>query len=1203
MALASRIQPLRSSGSIAPGLDCVTYLAAMATEDDVFAPGISIESIMEHADQSNIAANDFIEVPMNQDRLNTFVFRQIDRDPSTSKYSTSCTEAMTYTAMRNRLVAASRHAGIADFTSYAVRRMGANALDIASVTEDNRKFTIGHHNGSSTFAKHYMSHRNVVDCQGLLLYGQESRHSIRAHGLRHVVFANLTPQERMTINQDPFVIQCEVKYNETTQLVREAHRAYEEVNDLATYDALVGVSNEANRSYNLLAHGRNEARGRLRDAVSLRLQRQYEQSVLTGDMASAPAAAKKRYIAAYQESNEDDSVGQDDLENARQLKATYVAAAVTANATVDRIASNITTGTTASTTSPLAVRLLESFTNASLDTTKSISDPILDFDFLFTARDKAKTSERSLYRLDIIFKALRNPAGTMEAKTMQLEDALCPSCGQPYRDLVSWRLYHGPDKYLTPSLVNGHLSSCMPQYLRHVYRDSCFDALAGQPCPHRECQRDNINFEDNASDVEDHIKRHEKRIRRDLTKQCPFLDLQGDKCIWKSTFKASTSLTIPPDMPLHCEQIHGIPYIHSQEEVSVCIHHQSCQIGAVQSDEHAREHLRLLQEADSRDDATWTRLTCPYCAVDQTLPVGVRAHVYDTSQKLKNHVVHSHIYSHSGGDPMAPCPYCSKTIHIAHHADHLLLLHGVSLMEGKKEPIGRDLHRLYGGTWKGEQDRRSAWLNYVATLPTFEGEPIVTPLPHNSTLLFQDKVIKLADIDVVMDEVREQVNAVKANIRINGPPLKKKTPLSFYCPYCEKDLEAKKRPRCTQDFAKHVTVAHILLINTSTTRCPNCDEKVDTPNIIAHLEDAHNYNMSGLTNITVGVDYSRMPCGRKPKEAWTAWCEAKAPDMSAIAPCLEEAAQLRRIDKRGKLVETHRQTTAWSLTSGAGLFSQQARRMQCPFCIINGATEEDRNRAYLTSEWGIHFNSVHLFRLRTPQMTCPDSECNLKMDMSSFFKHCEDIHAWPLTGKRNEKVDTTFGNLAPKDVRGVTKPNKYAFIRWLRAGAPADPNGLFPVPDGHPHPIGSAQRRRAFKSKAATSKSSNIDVDSSSREQLALSAPSHCSPRPSNNVGLLPINSAGLSSNSKDTILKLDGSISNRVLNDISCDQANILSLKINNSFNDQYRSAAFRETGSEPASKRLRIDEAFALASNSATSIGTQLIQYGIAPPPPYPG
>ncbi|SPC64846.1 uncharacterized protein UHOD_12124 [Ustilago sp. UG-2017b] len=218
-------QPLYDSGSPAC-MEPTIILAQLAKEDGIFDHGISIASVMETADPEYFEKGDeFLPIPIKAKAKDRFVLRAIELASSSGRGTTSVATAQHQSATStSTLLAADNNGptsgsnwviselapwttymsgsatrkialatGMPKYTMYSLRCMTIQMLDHTSVTEGAKRLPVGHLIASSQIVKSYLSRCNVVDIQGLVQRGKESRNHIMLHGLCHVKAITDTP--------------------------------------------------------------------------------------------------------------------------------------------------------------------------------------------------------------------------------------------------------------------------------------------------------------------------------------------------------------------------------------------------------------------------------------------------------------------------------------------------------------------------------------------------------------------------------------------------------------------------------------------------------------------------------------------------------------------------------------------------------------------------------------------------------------------------------------------------------------------------------------------------------------------------------------------------------------------------------------------------------------------------------------------------
>ena len=201
-------------------------LAQLAKEDGIFDHGISIASMMETADPEYFKnVDEFLPIPIKAEAKDRFMLRAIKSALSSGRGTTSVAMAQHQSATStSTLLAADNNgptsgsnwvvsesapwttkmseaatkkialaAGMPEYTMYSLRRMTIQTLDCTLVTEGAKRLSVGHLIASSQIVKSYLSRRNVLDIQGLVQRGKESKNHIMLHGLGRVKAITDTP--------------------------------------------------------------------------------------------------------------------------------------------------------------------------------------------------------------------------------------------------------------------------------------------------------------------------------------------------------------------------------------------------------------------------------------------------------------------------------------------------------------------------------------------------------------------------------------------------------------------------------------------------------------------------------------------------------------------------------------------------------------------------------------------------------------------------------------------------------------------------------------------------------------------------------------------------------------------------------------------------------------------------------------------------
>ncbi|PWN48092.1 hypothetical protein IE53DRAFT_370908 [Violaceomyces palustris] len=187
-----RTQPLYSTPGMKPSVDCVKRLAALAEDAGIFNIDVSLPEAVRTGDRPFIREHGYIEILLKEDKKDVPVFRAITSERGQQEarpaYSLSPDKPLDWQGGNLLLTKAAQLAGCEPLTAYAFLRFAANTLFAApTVKETALQTTLGHRPGGDTFARYYLSSKNVVDLQGLAMNGVESRDMIAAHDLRYII--------------------------------------------------------------------------------------------------------------------------------------------------------------------------------------------------------------------------------------------------------------------------------------------------------------------------------------------------------------------------------------------------------------------------------------------------------------------------------------------------------------------------------------------------------------------------------------------------------------------------------------------------------------------------------------------------------------------------------------------------------------------------------------------------------------------------------------------------------------------------------------------------------------------------------------------------------------------------------------------------------------------------------------------------------
>ncbi|KAJ1580016.1 hypothetical protein NDA12_005593 [Ustilago hordei] len=787
-----RSQPLYDNGGPAC-MEPAIILAQLAEEDGAFDHGISIASVMETADPEYFKnVDEFLPIPIKAEAKDRFVLRAIESASSSGRGTTSvamaqhqsATSTSTLLAADNNSPTSGSHwvvselapwttkmsnfatkkialaAGMPEYTMYTLRRMTIQTLDCTSVTEGAKRLSVGHSLASSQIVKSYLSRRNVVDIQGLVQRGKESKNRIMLHGLRRVKAITDTPTSLHAVGiagvESMPIIQ---------RLVRECNQAKVALSDASAqglpaheYQAL---KVDHNKKLMRLACTQSQLRLRTMIEHAYKEKEDLNLCALRGSLFGAgPAAAARelsQHLQAGGDTNDNDSsdqAGSSTMHQARtscvplgshldshtsdqgnadpsyewmhqaasipflsQAPLSFASTSTPLSSTADDLAhtsspasgtSSPASDTSLSAEEPMALVLRDKLDGLCNQIGSMIGDlPQPDYDLL--KKDDAGVPLRELFAA-----MTTNNVGTQNAVLATLEKQngkSCCWCHQPFRSLRS-RSYKDSLKLVTRGMMIDHMWSCAKPHMYSKYKEACCEALACQLCWHEAC-RGQILPQDHQELVH-HIMRHYKRIKDALDRlayvpnrsyRCPFAINSGDEqCQWAVHWQERKPSSLF-DLMQHLETAHGFPTITS-DMTKYCAWHDKWTFGHEQTNGHFEMHIDALLRGYA--EQVGRRRTCWFCLVDEGLPAATRANYFKDPSDLVGHVCTVHIYPDRS--PVHHCPFCNKQIPTYDFTDHL---REHDLVLGAKSLLHRpDLI----GTASRDHESRENWISWVQSI-------------------------------------------------------------------------------------------------------------------------------------------------------------------------------------------------------------------------------------------------------------------------------------------------------------------------------------------------------------------------------------------------------------------------------------------------------------------------------------------------------
>ncbi|KAJ1033757.1 hypothetical protein NDA13_001737 [Ustilago tritici] len=204
-------QPLYDSGGPAC-MEPTIILAQLAEEDGVFDHGISIAGVMETADPEYFEKVDqFLPIPIKAEAKDCFVLCAIELALYSGRGATSIATAQHQSATSTLLAA--------DNNTPTSGSKWVVSESAPWTTKGAKRLSVGHSISSSQIVKSYLSWHNIVDIQGLVQRGKESKNHIMLHGLCCVKAITDTPNSLHAVGNAgvesmPTIQQLVHKYNQ-----------------------------------------------------------------------------------------------------------------------------------------------------------------------------------------------------------------------------------------------------------------------------------------------------------------------------------------------------------------------------------------------------------------------------------------------------------------------------------------------------------------------------------------------------------------------------------------------------------------------------------------------------------------------------------------------------------------------------------------------------------------------------------------------------------------------------------------------------------------------------------------------------------------------------------------------------------------------------------------------------------------------------
>ncbi|SAM86092.1 uncharacterized protein UBRO_20958 [Ustilago bromivora] len=460
-------------------------------------------------------------------------------------------------------------AGMPEYTMYSLRHMMIQMLDHTSVTEGAKRLSVGHLIASSQIVKSYLSQRNIVDIQGLVQRGKESKNRIMLHGLRHVKAITDTPNSLNAVG-----IADAKSMSIIQRLVHECNQAKVALSDASAqglpaheYQAL---KVDHNKKMQHLAKTQCQLRCRTMIEHAYKEKEDLNICALFGSVlgGAGPAAAAQelsQHLQAGGDTNDNDSSDQAGSSMMHQASTPCFASTSTPlSSTSDDLADVLSpaSGTSLSAEEPLSLCLHEKLDRLCNQICSMIRDlPQPEYNLL-------KKDGASMPLHELFAAMMTNSVGMQNAVLANLKKQngkSCCWCHQQFRSLLP-----APSKDslkpATQGMMIDHMWTCEKPHMYSKYKEACCEALACQPCWHKAC-RGQILLQDHEELIR-HILHHYKRIGvilSNLTRvpnrsyRCPFVINSGaEQCQWALHWQERQPSHIL-DVWQHLETAHGFP--------------------------------------------------------------------------------------------------------------------------------------------------------------------------------------------------------------------------------------------------------------------------------------------------------------------------------------------------------------------------------------------------------------------------------------------------------------------------------------------------------------------------------------------------------------------------------------------------------------------------------------------------------------------
>ncbi|SAM84126.1 uncharacterized protein UBRO_20813 [Ustilago bromivora] len=626
-------------------------LAQLAEEDGVFDHGINIASMMETADPEYFEKGDeFLPIPIKAEAKDRFVLCAIKLALSSGRGTTSVATAqhqsatststllaadnndptsssnwviselapwttyMSGTAMRKIALAA----GMPEYTMYSLQHMTIQTLDCTSVTEGAKRLSVGHLIASSQIVKSYLSRHNVIDIQGLVQRGKESKNHIMLHGLHCVKAITDTPSSLhavgiASVESMPIIQRLVHEYNQVKvalsdasgqglpaheyQALKHAYKEKEDLNVCALRGSLFGGAGPAaaawELSQQLQAGGDTNDNNSSDQAGSSTMHQASTSCVPLGSHLDSHTSDQGNANPGYEWMHQATSIP-----FLSQAPLSFASTLTPLSSTADDPAHTLSpaSGTSLSAEEPLSLLLCEKLDRLCNQIGSMIGDlPQPEYDLL--KKDGAGVPLRELFAA-----MTTNNVGTQNAVLATLEKQngkSCCCCHQLFRLFFSTPSKDSL-KPVTQGMMINHMWTCAKPHMYSKYKEACCEALACQPCWHEACHGQ-ILPQDH-KELVCHILHHYKRVHGILddlacvpnrSYRCPFVINSGaEHCQWALHWQERKPSSLL-DVMQHLKTAHRFPTIMF-DMPKYCAWHDKWIFGHEQTNSHFEMHIDAL---------------------------------------------------------------------------------------------------------------------------------------------------------------------------------------------------------------------------------------------------------------------------------------------------------------------------------------------------------------------------------------------------------------------------------------------------------------------------------------------------------------------------------------------------------------------------------------------------------------------------------